>query len=80
MTTQVSFSEELMNKGLSDQNPIILTQKVSLSLKSLFKFFNAWAKDNEFFSIVHNAWATPIAWTKALIARGKSKQLSFVNT
>lgn len=57
MTTQVSFSEELMNKGLSDQNPIVLTQITEIS----FQILQCLAKDNEFFSIVHNAWATPIA-------------------
>lgn len=52
-----------LNRGLSDHNPILISDTTPSRTKSPFCFFNIWTREKDFFSIVHDAWVRPVVGT-----------------
>jgi len=53
--------------GLSDHSPILLSLHEKPHIKSLFRYYNFWAKMPGFFQTVKDAWDTNVSGTPLFI-------------
>lgn len=53
----------VLNQSLSDRNPFLISEVPSSHCKTPFRYFNYWAKEAGFFSVVKESWNIEVRGT-----------------
>lgn len=60
-----------MTPSISDHNRIVISCGVTKKVRSLFKYFNAWARDRDFYKTIQIAWNVMVVGSPMLRVTNK---------